>query len=510
MALGLTNRGSGTHNTGATTFGLSPASNPAAGSLVVLCVAADNSSSGGTTNDLGAVTDSLGNTWTQHRNPVFDPGAASAGVQQAIYSTRQNAGAITTGTTITVATPSSPVAKTWTLTEVTHAANAEAVVSGGADQAGATTATPSFASSSIAVGDAVLFMVGMEAGTTQTATADADATNGAWSTQQYAEIGSTTSGSAMASQGKVQTTTPSAQTYNPTLGISSDLLVSYVIIHEQHTAAVSLTFTGGGILTVAKTTARSRNETATGGGVLVASKTTARSRSAIETGGGILSVSATSARSRSASGTGGGTAAPSSSKGALFSIVGTGGGVATISATASSSESHSGSVVATGGGSATISATSARSSSPAATGGGVAAAGIRTARFRSATATGAGVLVVSGLASRATSATATGGGVFVLSARSGRVAAVSATGGGIVVVDAVGPTPSVSVSIHATGGGVLVVDAVAAIPPRLILVSGSDRSRTMVSGTSTSATIGPPVSPGTIVTGSDRVATEVD
>lgn len=438
MALGLTNRGSGTHNTGATSFGLSPASNPAAGSLVVLCVSADNSSSGGATNDLGTVTDSLGNTWTRHRNPIFDNGAASAGVQTAIYSTPQNAGAITTGTTITVATPSSPVAKSWTLTEVTHAANAEAVVIGGADQAGATTASPSFASSSIPVGQAVLFMVGMESGTTQTATADADTTNGSWSTQQYAEIGSTTSGSCIASQGKVQTTTASTQTYNPTLGISSDLLVSYVIIREQHTASVSHTATGGGAVAITKTTARSRSETDTGGGVLAVSKTTNRNRSAVDTGGGVATAAATSARSSSAAATGG--------------------GIATIDAEAeSTAEAHEGSVVATGGGVLTASASSSRSSSPTPTGAGVGSAAIATSRLRSATATGAGAVVATGLAGRATAATATGGGTFVLSASSSRLAAVSATGGGVAVIDDQGATPAAESSPAATGGGVLTI-----------------------------------------------------
>src|SRR5678815_994066 len=99
----------------------SPASNFAAGATAVLCVAADNSSSGGATNDFTTVTDTLGNTWTKQQAPVFDNGAASAGVQGAIYTTQQNGGTLTTSTTITVSFGSSPVAKTWTLTEVTPA-----------------------------------------------------------------------------------------------------------------------------------------------------------------------------------------------------------------------------------------------------------------------------------------------------------------------------------------------------------------------------------------------------
>lgn len=562
MALGLTNRGSGTHNTSATSFTLSPGSNLAAGSLAVLAVSADNSSSGGATNDFGAVTDSLGNTWTRQRNPIFDPGAASAGVQTAIYTTPQNAGALATGTVITVNFGSSPTAKTWTLTEVTHAANAEAVVSGGADQAGATTATPSFASSSIAVGDAVLFIVGMEAGTTQTATADADATNGAWSTQQYAEIGSTTSGSAIASQGKVQTTTPSAQTYNPTLGISSDLLVSYVIIHEQHTASVSQTFTGGGVLVASLKTARSRSEVDTGGGVLVATKTTARSRAMVDTGGGVAVPSLTTSRRRSETDTGGGVFTSSASKRGLFAVVGTGGGIVTLDVAVVSVENHNVSVVATGGGVAfsagvtgralaatgtgagvaTIASSSARASSTSATGGGVLVAGIRTARSPSFAGTGGGVLALSETTSRSRAVGATGGGIFVLgsagavsvtatgggaatlvatSARSRSVASTGAgavlldvasprsssttsTGGGAVVLEATSDRPS---SLVGTGGGVVVVG----VPGPVIIatVTGGDSAETSVVGSSAPVLLVPGDSAIVSVVGSDSAATEV-
>lgn len=234
MALSINNRGTGTHNTGATSFTLSPGSNCTAGATVVLCVAADNSSSGGSTNNFTTVTDSIGNLWELRQSPVFDNGAASAGVQGAIWETRQNVGALTTGTTITVSFGASTTAKTWTMTEITAGGGNYAAFRTGADKsAGATgTAVTLGASPTVNVGEAIIAAVFIEAGTTQTCTGDGDTTNGTWTTLQYTEIGATTSGSCIASQGKIQTTTNSTQTYDVTLGISSDYHGSYAIYTE--------------------------------------------------------------------------------------------------------------------------------------------------------------------------------------------------------------------------------------------------------------------------------------
>jgi hypothetical protein len=246
VALTTTNRGTGTHNTGASSFTLSPGSNCTAGALVALCVAADNSSSGGSTNDFTTVTDTLGNTWTKRQSPVFDNGAASAGVQGAIYTTDQAVGTLQTSTVITVNFGSSPVAKTWTLTEITPGAGRTASFRTGGDKsAGATgTALTMGASASLASGECILAAFFIEAGTTQTlSAADTDTTNGSWSTNQYAEIGSTTSGSVIVSQAKV-VTGAGAQTYDVTLGISSDYHGSYIIVQQD---PVKLTADAGSV-----------------------------------------------------------------------------------------------------------------------------------------------------------------------------------------------------------------------------------------------------------------------
>lgn len=235
MALAITNRGLGTNNTAGLSFTLSPTSNFAAGSTAVLCIAADNNSAGGATNNIDSVTDSLGNTWTKRQGPVFDNGAAAAGVQGAIFDTEMDGGTITTGTVITVNIGTSTTAKTWTLTQIAPAAGNVARFRAGANKsAGATgTAMTLGASPSVNVGEVLVAAIFMESGTTQTAsTPDADATNGTWSANQYAEIGSTTSGSCIISQCKLQTTAASTQTYDVTVGISADYHGSYAIYQE--------------------------------------------------------------------------------------------------------------------------------------------------------------------------------------------------------------------------------------------------------------------------------------
>lgn len=233
MALTGTDRGTGTHKTSASSFTLNPGSNFTAGALAVLCIAADNSSTGGSTNNISSVTDSLGNLWRARQRPIFDNGSASAGVQGGIFTTDQSAGTLQTGTTVTVSFGAATVAKTWTLMEVTAAAGSQALVLTGANATGETSSlAPTVTTGTIEVGDMVIAMVAMEAGTTQTLTSDADTTNGTWSAAQYNEIGSTTSGSAIGSQRKVQTTTASTQTFNPTLGLPCDLICSWISVRE--------------------------------------------------------------------------------------------------------------------------------------------------------------------------------------------------------------------------------------------------------------------------------------
>src|SRR6188508_1458491 len=211
MTLTVTTRGGTANNAAnATTVTFSPASNFAAG-LAVLHISADNSSSGGSTNNISSVTDTLGNVWVARLLGIHDVAAASAGIQSATFTTDQSAGLLTTGTTITITFLDATQAKSWALWEVVASvANAQPVYLTGANATGQTgTTAPTVTTGTIEVGDACLAMVAMEAGTTQTYTADADATNGTWNAGVYFEVGSTTSGNCIGSQYKVQTTTAS-------------------------------------------------------------------------------------------------------------------------------------------------------------------------------------------------------------------------------------------------------------------------------------------------------------
>jgi prolyl-tRNA editing enzyme YbaK/EbsC (Cys-tRNA(Pro) deacylase) len=247
VALTRTSRGTAGSNSvtspnSNTTFVFSPASNLTAGALAVLCVSADNS--GNASNNINSVADSLGNTWTKRNSTIYDPGSANAGIQGAIFTSPQDVGTLTTGSTITVTFGATTTAKSYTLEEWTGSVGTPAYKAQGAGT-GAATASPTITSASIPNGGGIVAMVAMEAGTTQTCTEDADTTNGTWSTQQYSEVGSTTSGNCIASQAKVVTAT-ATQTYNPTLGISVDTVCGWIRVGEDiavtpTTAALTLT-----------------------------------------------------------------------------------------------------------------------------------------------------------------------------------------------------------------------------------------------------------------------------
>ena len=233
MALVGTDRGTGTHNTGATSFNLTVGGNFAEGSIAVLIVAADNSSSGGSTNDFSTIVDlSQGNSFQARQLPIFDNGAASAGVQGIIATSEQHEGLLQSGQLISVSFGSSPVAKAWTLMEVKSDDPRKSVkFVQGANGTGATTTTPTITTGSITNTNMVIAAIFNEQGTGQTITQDGDATNGTWSTQQTAEIGTTATGMSVASQRKVVTAS-ATQTYNPTLGVSSDLIMSWIELTE--------------------------------------------------------------------------------------------------------------------------------------------------------------------------------------------------------------------------------------------------------------------------------------
>jgi hypothetical protein len=232
MAISGADRGTGTHNTGANSFTLSPSGNfISRSSWAVLTVATDNSGGGGGAMATFSVTDSVGNTWTRRTSPLYDPGAGSAGVEGGQFTCDQDVGSLTTGTVITVNQAGSPVAKAWTLYEVIPSAGFQLRYVTGGVNTGSATASPTVTTSSITSGNIVLGALYNEQGTGQTVTGDSDTTDGTWATQQTAEVGTTATGMTVSSQPKIATAT-ATQTFNPTLGVSSDVILSWIEITE--------------------------------------------------------------------------------------------------------------------------------------------------------------------------------------------------------------------------------------------------------------------------------------
>lgn len=250
MALTVTSRGTGTHNTGATT--LVPGGRNATfavGSLGVLCIALDNAGSAGSTLIApDSWTDAKGNVWTLRRNRLYDNGAASAGIEMAFYTAPIVTQLLTTDAgTMTWKTGVSPVAKAWTWYEVIPSNGITPEYLNSGDIAGATAANAQVVTAeSINVGDAVI--AGYFSENVAAVTQDSDSTNGSWTAQQTATVGTTTSGVRIATQQKVQTTAASTQSYDVTVN-SQDRIAGYISIRDvtaqtpQPTAA-SLTATG--------------------------------------------------------------------------------------------------------------------------------------------------------------------------------------------------------------------------------------------------------------------------
>jgi hypothetical protein len=215
MAITGTDRGTGNNTVSGTSFTLSPSGNFASGSWGVLVVAADNAGTNGAAMSSFGVTDSLGNTWTRRISPLYDPAAASAGVEGAIFTTSMNGGTLATTTTITVSFGATSVAsKGWTLSEVVPSGGSTLGYVTGASGTGSSTATPTVTTSSITSGNIVVGAVFYEGGK-DNPSGDADTSNGNWSTIQ---IGATNAGAAATdigagSQYKVVSGT-AAQTYN--------------------------------------------------------------------------------------------------------------------------------------------------------------------------------------------------------------------------------------------------------------------------------------------------------
>lgn len=219
------------NNASSTSWAPTIDANSAAGSFLVLFVAADNSSSGGSTNNITSVTDSLGNTWTKQQGPVYDTGSANNGIQGAIFTTPMDAGVVLTSSTVTINFGDSTTAKAFLMFEVVPDTGYRIeYVQSGDDTAGATTSSPSLTTGTITSGNVVFGAFFCEYGSGASATQDSDTTNGSWSTYESALGGVGTTGVTVYAQHKIVTGT-GTQTYNITF-TSTDIHGSWIELAE--------------------------------------------------------------------------------------------------------------------------------------------------------------------------------------------------------------------------------------------------------------------------------------
>jgi len=334
VALTITSRGTGTHNTGATT--LVPGGRSATlavGSLGVLCIALDNEGSAGSTLIApDSWTDAKGNIWTLRQNALYDNGAASAGIEMAIYTARINVALLTTDAgTMTWKTGVSPVAKAWTWYEVIPSAGHTPLYVSGGTIAGATAANAQVTTASVPVGDGVI--AGYFSENTAAVTGDSDTTNGTWAAQQTATIGTTTAGVRIATQQKVQTTTPSTQSYDVTV-TSQDRIAGYILVTDalNTTGDVALTSPAGALAATAAETFSATAAVTSPAGALaatgaetfsataaIASPTGVLAGTGVETFSGTAAITSPAGSLGGAGATFGGTVAITSPAGALAS-----------------------------------------------------------------------------------------------------------------------------------------------------------------------------------------------
>lgn len=231
MAITGTDRGTASTSVSATTWTFSPTSNFAAGSWAVCCIAMNNGNTNGDAFSTNTLTDTLGNTWTRRISPLYDPGAANAGVEGAVFTTPMDGGTLTTGTVITSTINIASSRKAMTLMEVVPTGGSTIGYVNGNVSAGSNTNSPTITTASITSGNMVIGCSFAE-WDTEPSTPDADTTNGNWSTQQFSITGSTTNGIAIASQRKVVTAT-ATQTFNLGMDSTIDCILGWIELNES-------------------------------------------------------------------------------------------------------------------------------------------------------------------------------------------------------------------------------------------------------------------------------------
>lgn len=226
----LVARGTGNDATSGTTISVAPSGTLAVGSMGVMVLATNNAGSAGSTPICPASwTDAKGNIWTRGINPIYDPGAANAGVETAYYTASISVAWLSSdASTITFAGGESSASSAWAFWEVIPSVGLVMSYVTGAAGTGGASGTPTVTTSSITSGDVVIGGGGAESANTWND--DADSTNGTWSAGQEDAAGTGATGMSVTTQYKVVTGT-ATQTYNPTL-TSVDQILGWIQLRE--------------------------------------------------------------------------------------------------------------------------------------------------------------------------------------------------------------------------------------------------------------------------------------
>jgi hypothetical protein len=210
----------------------------AAGSIGVLCLAADNAGASGSTTNLPTTpVDSKSNTWTLQKTIINDPTTALTGVEIGIYTSVLTT-PLVVGDTMTITYPVTVPSKAWVVWEFAPTgAGAMTYVTGGTGTA-ANTASPTVTTGSIANGDYVVAMCGAEgAAGGNDFSGDVGTTNGTWKTQATIGGGSAGATSIHITTQYKKVTATATQTYNPTFSAAADTITGWIQVHDSSVAA---------------------------------------------------------------------------------------------------------------------------------------------------------------------------------------------------------------------------------------------------------------------------------
>lgn len=214
------------------------------GSVLYVAVSANNSGTNGAACTTTCADDSAesgtANTWTQQTQVNNDPGAADAGITLTIFTSILTRALV--ADTITVSFSPNTTCVTITGEKGILDSGTASVVTVGAGATGTGT-TPSITSGSITSGDIIIGAVAAE--TNGSITADADTSDGTWSTQisVTADTGTAGTSTRLVTQRKKVTAT-ATQTYNPTIGVSRDWATNYIVVRGASTAKTIATDAG--------------------------------------------------------------------------------------------------------------------------------------------------------------------------------------------------------------------------------------------------------------------------